>query len=164
MARKDPRERLLARGVSQGEICTRHCGARCCRYVTVGISAPRSHADWDEVRWWVAHEGVSVTREDDGAWMVVVRTPCRNLRPDGACGIYGEHMDVCREHAVEDCEFAVPVPFDLELRSEADLADYLERRRLRRGRRVAESIRRAAATRPRSRSPLVQVLPLAPGS
>jgi hypothetical protein len=126
--------------------CTRHCGARCCRYITVTVPAPRSAADWDEVRWWLAHEGTLVTRDDEG-WMLHVMTRCRNLENDNSCGVYPDHMATCKEYDPKDCEFTGDVPFDVELRSEQDLAAYLEKRGLKRAAGVARDIRRAAARR-----------------
>src|SRR5688572_18770110 len=99
-----------------------------------------------------------VTQDEDG-WMLHVRTPCTNLRPDNACGAYPDHMLACQAYDASDCEFTGDVPYRTLLQCEADLADYLERRRLRRGREVAAAIRRAAAraTMPPKASPLVQI-------
>jgi Fe-S-cluster containining protein len=143
----NPRERLLAAGATQAEICTRHCGARCCRYISVGIPTPTAERDWDEIRWWLAHVGTVVTKEEDG-WTLYFETRCRHLRADGACEVYEERMKVCREYDATDCEFTAKYEYEVELTSEADLADYLERKGHRRGARVAAAIRRAQATAP----------------
>lgn len=130
----------------QFTICTRDCRGRCCRYVTVPIDTPLGHDDWDEMRWWLAHEGVTVSKDEDG-WMLQVATRCKNLRPDNACAIYPHHMDTCKEYDAETCEFTGPIDQDFELRSEVDLARYIERRRLKRGARVARAIRAAERRR-----------------
>ena len=127
----------------QFTVCTKLCGGKCCRYVTVGVPAPRSEADWDEVRWWLAHQGVMVTQDPEG-WMLHVETRCGHLRPDNACQVYPDRMFACEEHDPTDCEYTGEVPFDVLLKTELDLAKHLERRRLRRGRTVAAAIRRAA--------------------
>lgn len=127
-------------------ICTRDCGARCCRYITVSVEAPRSHADWDEFRWWLAHGGTMLSKGDDG-WMLHVETRCRHLGPDNLCRIYDHRMAACEEYDAATCEFVNPVPFDVELRSEEDLAAYLEEKGLKRGGEVAREIRAAAAPR-----------------
>jgi hypothetical protein len=85
-----------------------------------------------------------VTQDEDG-WMLHVKTPCTNLRPDNACGAYPDHMLACQAYDATDCEYTGEIPFTVLLQCEADLADYLERRRLHRGREVAAAIRRAAA-------------------
>lgn len=149
----------------QFTVCTRHCEARCCRYITVMVPAPRSEVDWDEVRWWLAHEGVIVTHDAEG-WMLCVMVRCKNLRADNACGIYPDHMLACKEYDATDCEYTGDVPFDVKLQCEDDLADYLERKRLKRGRAVAASIRASArrrASQPIARpGGLVALAPLTP--
>jgi len=169
--------RLLARDAGSAQappdqftVCTRHCEARCCRYITVMVPPPRSEPDWDEVRWWLAHEGVIVTHDADG-WMLSVMVRCQNLGADNACGIYPDHMLACKEYDPTDCEFTGEVPFDVKLECEEDLADYLERKRLVRGRGVAASIRSAArrraqsqVKRPAAPSGLVTLAPLTPFS
>ncbi len=135
-----------AEAARQIEVCTRRCRARCCGYLTVHVDAPRAHADWDEMRWWLAHEGTMVTKDEDG-WLLHVKTPCRHLRADNLCGIYQDRMTTCAGYDAATCEFVDAVPFPLELRSEADLADHLERRKLRRGAAVARAIRAVAAAR-----------------
>jgi Fe-S-cluster containining protein len=162
MASPNARQRLLDRGETQLSICTKHCGARCCRYVTIPIPTPVAEQDWDEIRWWLAHEGIRVTKDDEG-WMVEVETRCRHLQASGACGVYDARMDTCRDYDPETCEFALEVVYEVELTSEVDLADYLERRALQRGARVAAAIRAAERLRASGAPPeLVQIRTLEP--
>lgn len=139
-------EREDAGSVDPVEVCTRQCGARCCRYVTVTVPTPRSHADWDEFRWWLAHGGTMLTHGDDG-WMLHVETRCAHLGPANLCRIYAHRMTACADYDFATCEFQVDVPFDVELRTEADLADHLERRGLKRGAEVRDAIRAAERAR-----------------
>lgn len=126
--------------LSQLGICTRECGARCCRYITTAIQPPRAHDDWDEIRWWLAHAGTMVTKDEDG-WMLHVETRCRHLAEDRTCRIYGHRMRTCEDYDPRACEFTAEVEYDVNLRTEADLADYLEARGLKRGAQVAKRIR-----------------------
>ena len=128
--------------VDQFKICTRDCLARCCRYVSIPIDVPRAEGDWDRMRWWLAHEGVTVAKDEDG-WTVHVMTRCSHLQKDNSCGVYKNRMDTCEEYDASFCEFTGPLDYDLDFSSEADLADYLEKRGLPRGRKVAASIRAA---------------------
>lgn len=128
----------------QFTICTLDCGARCCRYVTVAIPPPLSRVDWDEFRWWLAHPGTMVTKGEEG-WMLQVETRCRHLQTDNACGIYAHRPIACEEHDATACEFTDEIEYEVCLRSEADLADHLERRGLKRGAGIAASIRAAEA-------------------
>jgi hypothetical protein len=126
----------------QQTVCTDECGARCCRYITTSIETPRARNDWDEIRWWLAHPGTMVTKDDDG-WMLHVETRCRYLGDDLRCRVYEDRMIACAVYDTEACEFTGEVPYEVRLRSESDLADYLERRKLKRGADVAKRIRRA---------------------
>lgn len=77
------------------------CG-HCCRYVTVQLKAPRSRIDYDEIRWFLLHQNVTVFIDDDG-WYVEFHTACRHL--DGhRCGIYPTRPQVCSDYQVESCE------------------------------------------------------------
>ncbi len=77
------------------------CG-HCCHYLTVSLKAPRGRADYDEIRWFLIHENISVYIDDDG-WYVEFRTVCKHL--DGyRCGIYHTRPHVCSDYAVESCE------------------------------------------------------------
>lgn len=136
MGRKDEIENQL-------RICTMECGARCCRYVTTGIQKPRAAVDWDEIRWWLAHEGTMVTKDEDG-WMLHVETRCRHLLEDNRCGIYETRMMACEAHEADACEFTGELDYKVCLRSETELADYLERKKLKRGAKVAKRIRKTA--------------------
>jgi hypothetical protein len=130
----------------QFTICARDCGARCCRYVTADVATPRARSDWDRMRWWLAHEGVLVTRDEDG-WLLHVETRCSNLGPDNACTIHPHHMQTCKDHDPQWCEYTGPLDYDLQLETELDLARYIERRKLKRAAPVARAIRRAEAQR-----------------
>ena len=143
----------------QLRICTVACGGRCCRYITASVATPRGRTDWDEIRWWLAHAGVMVTKDEDG-WMLHVQTPCSHLRPDKTCGIYDHRMVTCSDYDAENCEFTDDVPYDVQLRSEDDLADYLEEKRLKRGAEVARAIRSSAGLR--TRGGLLTLQPLSP--
>ena len=128
-------------------ICTMDCGARCCRYLTVSVPAPRGQNDWDEFRWWLAHAGTMLTHDEEDGWMLHVQTPCQHLGPDKLCQIYEARMDACEEYDAATCEFAENIPFELALHDEGDLADHLERKRLKRGAPVARAIREAQRLR-----------------
>lgn len=145
-------------GVDQVQVCTEVCGGRCCRYLTISVDAPMGHVDWDEMRWWLCHEGVMVTKDEDG-WMLHVQTPCRNLLPNNLCGIYEDRPTTCAAYEADNCEHTGDVPYDIEFREPKDLADYLEKRKLKRGRDVAKAIRETDA-RPAARPSLVQIQPL----
>ncbi len=86
-----------------GILCE-HCTATCCRYVALPIDHPRTPADFDDVRWFLVHAGVSVFVED-GDWYIAFETPCRYLQPDHHCAIYATRPAICRRYSTEDCDY-----------------------------------------------------------
>ena len=115
----------------------------CCRYVTIAIPTPRSRSDFDNIRWYVLHQNVSVLMDFEGTWFVQFDTPCAWLK-DGRCSHYALRPEICRDYDPSDCErYAGPADKVL-IRDEADLERYLEQR-FARGRRAARSTPRVAA-------------------
>ena len=51
------------------EICTR-CLAKCCRYFMLQIDTPSSKDDFENIRWYLAHRGVSVVIDMEGEWHI----------------------------------------------------------------------------------------------
>ncbi len=83
------------------------CGAKCCKYLALPIDKPKSRKDFDDVRWYLLHEGVSIFVED-GDWYIQLDNHCKALTPDGLCAVYDDRPRICRKYKDEDCEFAVP--------------------------------------------------------
>ena len=57
-----------------GILCE-HCTAVCCRYIALPIDTPQERSDFDDIRWYLLHEGISVFVEDGPA--VQVQRRCR---------------------------------------------------------------------------------------
>ena len=81
-----------------------NCPAYCCRYVSVEIDAPTTLDDFDEIKWMVMHENVTVYKDNEGDWIVNFRTRCKNLKHDTLCGIYETRPQMCRDHSMKSCE------------------------------------------------------------
>ncbi len=117
----------------------------CCRYVSLPIPRPRTRRDFDEIRWYVLHRGVSVYVDWEGDWMIQFDSPCAWLK-DGRCVHYELRPEICRDYDPAECERYVPAPAEkLLIRNEADLERYLEEREARLAARRKPS--RAAAPR-----------------
>lgn len=86
-----------------GILCE-HCTAACCRYIALPIEKPETRADFDDIRWYLLHEHVSVFVED-GDWYIAFNTPCRHLQPDNRCGIYETRPRVCRAYSTDNCDY-----------------------------------------------------------
>ena len=64
-----------------GSVLCEHCTAACCRYVALPLDKPRSLRDYDDIRWYLMHEGFSVFVEE-GDWYVQVHARCKNRSSD----------------------------------------------------------------------------------
>lgn len=81
-----------------------HCTALCCEYIALPLDIPETKRDFDDIRWYLMHEGISVFVEE-GDWYIQIRARCRNLREDFRCGIYETRPSICREYKAEDCDY-----------------------------------------------------------
>jgi len=86
-----------------GILCE-HCTAACCRYIALPIDTPKTPADYDDVRWFLMHRGVSLFVED-GDWYIAFETPCRHLQADQGCSSYATRPRICRRYSTEDCDY-----------------------------------------------------------
>ena len=80
------------------------CLAACCRYVALPFDEPTDPESFEEVRWFLMHEGVSVF-VTDGQWYVSVATPCRHLGEDGQCDAYETRPQICRDYDSDSCDY-----------------------------------------------------------
>ena len=86
-----------------GNLCE-HCTGMCCRYLALPIDAPEDREEFDDIRWYLLHEGVSVFVED-GEWYLYIAADCRHLQPDYRCGIYETRPRICRKYTTENCDY-----------------------------------------------------------
>ena len=89
-----------------GSILCEHCAAACCRYIALPIDKPKSGRDYDDIRWYLMHEGVTVFVEE-GDWYVQFQTRCKNLGADNLCTIYETRPEICREYEPGECDYSV---------------------------------------------------------
>ena len=88
-----------------GSILCEHCTAACCRYVAVPLDKPKTARDFDDIRWYLMHQGVIVFVED-GDWYIQFQTRCKNLGADNRCGVYETRPAICREYEPGECDYA----------------------------------------------------------
>lgn len=81
-----------------------HCTAVCCRYIALPIDKPESAADFENIRWYLVHENVTVF-VDKGDWFISFATPCRHLKQDFRCGIYEKRPKICRSYRTDNCDY-----------------------------------------------------------
>ncbi|MBL8026647.1 MAG: YkgJ family cysteine cluster protein [Fibrobacteres bacterium] len=82
------------------------CNAGCCKTVAVEWDRPNSRADWEQIRWLVAHKNICVYLDHDGDWLIEFETDCEQLDKNNRCKIYETRMPICREHPADECEMA----------------------------------------------------------
>jgi len=101
------------------------CDARCCRYFALQIDTPRTKADFDDIRWYLAHEGTRVFVEG-GKWFLEVANRCRHLDENNRCRIYPDRPTICREHDPARCERTdLEFAHEREFRSDEELVRYV---------------------------------------
>ena len=59
--------------------------------------------DYDELKWFVAHENVTVYQDNDGTWMAEFATPCKCLTDENTCAIYHTRPMVCADYDPDNC-------------------------------------------------------------
>ncbi|HYE18940.1 MAG TPA: YkgJ family cysteine cluster protein [Tepidisphaeraceae bacterium] len=80
------------------------CSALCCRYFVLEIDKPEDAADYDNVRWYLVHEGTFVFIEKK-KWFLGVYARCKHLQPDNRCGIYATRPKICRKYTTDNCDY-----------------------------------------------------------
>ncbi len=81
----------------------RICESKCCRYFALQIDTPKTKSEFENIRWYLAHKGVSVYI-DKRKWFLEVDNKCRYLTKDHRCGIYDKRPLICREHDPATCD------------------------------------------------------------
>ncbi len=119
--------------------CQQNCQARCCRYITVQIDAPKDKRDLEEIAWWLGHHHVSVYVESR-RWHLEVRVPCKYLSDENLCIIYDHRPSVCRDYDTAACEYPARPEHTLQFDSMEDFNYWREgKRRARAERRQVRS-------------------------
>lgn len=106
----------------------RLCNARCCRYFCLPIDNPCTYDEFEQVRWYLVHGGVSVHVDHDGGWWMLVENRCRWLEDSAQgprCVAYDNRPLICRRFSPRTCDFTRG-PFAYEHRFETadELEDY----------------------------------------
>lgn len=110
--------------------CSRCPGTKCCTYMTEAIgAAPRSKSDFQHLLWQISHKGVEIYKDEEG-WYLMFQGNCEHLRPNGACNIYDERPQICRDYENDWCEMDTPAEegFELYFRHYQELLDYCKKR------------------------------------
>jgi Fe-S-cluster containining protein len=103
------------------------CTGICCRYFALPIDTPKDRGDYDDIRWFLCHKGISVFVED-GDWYINIRNKCRHLsEKDYLCRIYKNRPRICRQYRHRNCDY-VEGAYDYELHftSDKQMEEYIK--------------------------------------
>lgn len=90
------------------------CGGECCKYFCFEIEEPEDYEEFEDVRWYVLHEGVSV-HIDDGDWYISIENRCKALGPFGRCMLYEDRPLICRTYDPADgCDYTGSGDYEYE--------------------------------------------------
>ena len=80
------------------------CGGKCCRYFCFEIEEPDDFEEFEDVRWYLCHEGVSVHIDEDGDWYISIANRCTMLGKNNQCQAYENRPLICRKYDPEACD------------------------------------------------------------
>jgi len=123
----------MAKKKKADELSCAECGARCCRYVATQIDEPSSKSEYDDIRWYLMHDKVSVFIDHDGDWFLEFKSDCLALDDDLRCGNYEDRPRICRKHGETHslCEFHSDTdPHVHEFFTAAEFEEYLDSRKI----------------------------------
>lgn len=102
------------------------CKGMCCRYIAIAVETPKTRRDYDDLRWYLCHENISVFLEKD-KWYVMVKNTCRHLdQATNLCGIYQTRPRICREFPPVQCDFrSDEYGHDLHFKNDKELEEYI---------------------------------------
>jgi len=79
------------------------CQSKCCRYFCFEIDKPDSFEEFENLRWFILHEGITI-HVDEGDWFMSVNNKCKWLADDGRCINYENRPMICRGYTTENCD------------------------------------------------------------
>lgn len=103
------------------------CTGLCCRYMALPIDTPQDRDDYDDVRWYLCHEDVTIFVED-GSWYINVKNKCKYLSgKDHLCLIYDERPKICRGYKHNDCDLTEgEYDYELHFNDAQQMAEYIK--------------------------------------
>ncbi len=81
----------------------RECGGKCCAYFCFEIDEPTDYDDFDDVRWFLLHENVSV-HVDQSDWYISIANRCKMLGENNECLAYEARPTLCRKYDPATCD------------------------------------------------------------
>ncbi len=88
-----------------GSVHCEHCTGHCCKYLALPLEKPKTARDFDDMRWYLLHEGITIFVEE-GEWFIQVATRCEQLLPNNLCSGYETRPQICREYKAGECDYS----------------------------------------------------------
>ena len=103
------------------------CTGLCCRYFALPIDTPEDWGDYDDIRWFLCHEDITVFVEE-GDWYLNVKNKCKYLSEnDYHCEIYGIRPKICRGYEIETCDFTNnEYDYELHFTNDHQMEEYMK--------------------------------------
>jgi Fe-S-cluster containining protein len=110
-----------------GSPCSR-CSGLCCRYFALPIDKPEDWKDFDDIRWYLCHENVTVFVED-GDWYLNVINRCKYLDGGSSCEIYDMRPRICRKYDTDGCDLTGDgYEYELHFTDDRQVEDYMRKK------------------------------------
>lgn len=110
-------------GVVMSKTCI-ECGSKCCTYFAFEIDEPDDYDEFEDIRWYLLHGGVTV-HVDDGDWYISIENRCKMLGPNGQCQAYETRPTICRKYELAECDHTgADYGYDEEFRTPDELERY----------------------------------------
>ena len=108
------------------DLCKK-CTGLCCRYFALPIETPEDKEDYDDIRWYLCHEGITIFVEDD-EWYMNIDNKCKYLsEKDYTCQIYDKRPRICKKYTTKDCDFIEgEYDYDLYFTSPEQMEEYIK--------------------------------------
>ncbi|MEX2560210.1 MAG: YkgJ family cysteine cluster protein [Pirellulales bacterium] len=108
-----------------GDCLCNYCSAKCCKYFALPLDTPTTRKDFDYIRWYLLHGEASVFIEE-GSWYLLVHTHCKHLQPDNRCAIYETRPQICRDYAIDNCEYEENYVYERYFETAEQIEEYVE--------------------------------------
>ena len=105
------------------------CGGECCKKLAFHVEAPATRNDFEDMKWYLYHEGAIVYIDNEGDWMVQVQIRCSKLDKNGRCTIYEKRPPICRDSKVEECEKNAN-EMSIVFRNVKELEEYMKEKKI----------------------------------
>ena len=138
------------------------CSGLCCRYFALPIDNPEAARDYDNIRWYLLHENVTIFVEKS-QWYIGIANRCKQLQPDNRCGVYLTRPNVCRGYSTDNCDYhGGEYEFEMLFTSADQLVQYAKKQlaedRLEKRKKAARKAKRKSdAVKPKAKPNLMDL-------